>query len=132
MRARRGTFPIRASPRRSQSFRRSTRLTRHTVYLTWKIWTHTVDGYPRSLTCLRSSTESSRVVTWIRRAAGITANSISSGATGASWGLGWGLAPARSGFNFWHNGVLNGTTSYVVRTTWSDGSDVAWAAVMNM
>ena len=60
----------------------------------------------------------------------ISANSISSGPAGASWGLGWGLAPAKSGFNFWHNGVLNGTTSYVVRTTWSDGSDVAWAAVM--
>jgi CubicO group peptidase (beta-lactamase class C family) len=62
----------------------------------------------------------------------ITTNSISSGATGASWGLGWGLAAARSGFNFWHNGVLNGTTSYVVRTTWSDGSHVVSAAVMNM
>jgi CubicO group peptidase (beta-lactamase class C family) len=62
----------------------------------------------------------------------ITSNSISEGSPGLFSGLGWDLKTAGSSFNYYHLGRLDGSTAIVVRTTWSDGSDVSWAAVMNM
>ena len=64
---------------------------------------------------------------------------------GQFYGLGWKLAPAakldpardtpeflRSDFNYYHNGSFPGTTSILVRTKWSGGFNVCWAAVMNI
>ncbi|MEJ0094248.1 MAG: serine hydrolase domain-containing protein [Methylocella sp.] len=51
--------------------------------------------------------------------------------SGALYGLGWALTPAGNGFNIWHSGSLPGTTSILVKTIWSDGSNVCWAAVLN-
>jgi CubicO group peptidase (beta-lactamase class C family)/catechol 2,3-dioxygenase-like lactoylglutathione lyase family enzyme len=62
----------------------------------------------------------------------ITSDSISMGSPGTFYGLGWNLKAADSGFTFWHVGRLDGSTTIVVRTTWSDGSEVSWAALMNM
>jgi CubicO group peptidase (beta-lactamase class C family) len=62
----------------------------------------------------------------------ITADSISIDSSSTSYGLGWNFGPAAKGLNFWHDGRLAGTTAIVVRTNWSDNSEVCWAAVMNM
>jgi hypothetical protein len=51
--------------------------------------------------------------------------------TSGYYGLGWVLIPAGTEFRWTHDGSLPGTTSRIVRTTWSDGSDVCWAALLN-
>ena len=62
----------------------------------------------------------------------VTANRVPTDSSSDHYyGLGWALTTAGTSFNWWHNGSLPGTTSIIVRTTWSDGSDVCWAALVN-
>jgi CubicO group peptidase (beta-lactamase class C family) len=51
---------------------------------------------------------------------------------GGSYGLGWGFSGSPGNFTFNHVGSLPGTSSVVVKTKWTDGADVCWAAVTNI